>query len=401
MSQIICPKCKEPFKIDGSLYNDIINQVKDEEFKRIVEQSQKERDLAVDVAKMAVKNEYIEEISRLKNAVKIEIERKDFAIKELKADMQLEVKNTVADIEKERDSLKSALQLKDNEKLLNEKNLKESFDAQLKQKEEEVKYYRDLKARQSTKLMGETLEQHCQNMFNMFRATAFKNAYFEKDNESIEGTKGDFVYRESDEFGTELLSIMFEMKTEMDTTEQKRTNESHFAKLDKDRVKKKCEYAVLVSLLELDNDFYNSGISDVSYRHEKMFVVRPSSFIAIISILRNQALGLIESRQELARVKEQNIDITNFEQSLVDFREDFGNNVRIAGTKFNEAIKKLEKQRDDIQGIIDLLNGTTRQLGIANKKVDEVTIKKLTKNNPTMRAMFDKTMHSEGELPKD
>jgi len=394
MSQIICPKCKEPFKIDGSVYDNIIKQVRDDEFnKELVlrqEQSQKERDLAVDVAKMAVKNEYLEEVSKLKNALNIEIERKESAIKELKTSNELHIKNTIADIEKERDGLKNALQIKDNEKLLSEKNLKESFELQLKQKEEEVNYYRDLKAKQSTKLMGETLEQHCQNIFNMFRATAFKNAYFEKDSDIKDGTKGDFIYRENDEFGNELLSIMFEMKTEIDTTEQKRTNESHFAKLDKDRQKKNCEYAVLVSLLELDNDFYNSGIADVSYRFDKMFVVRPSSFIAIISILRNQSLSLIESKAELARAKEQNIDITNFENALMDFRNDFGNNVRIAGTKFNDAIKMLEKQRDDIQKIIDLLNGTTRQLGIANKKVDEITIKKLTKNNPTMKAMFER-----------
>jgi len=392
MSQIICPKCKELFKLDGSVSNAIIKQVRDGEFKKelilMQEQAAKERNLAVDVAKMAVKTEYIEEISKLKNALNIEVERKDFAIKELNSKMAVHIKNTVAEIEKERDGLKSALQLKQTEQQLSEKTLKESFELQLKQKEEEVNYYRDLKAKQSTKLMGETLEQHCQNMFNMFRATAFKNAYFEKDNETKDGTKGDFIYREKDENGNELLSIMFEMKTEIDTTEQKRTNESHFAKLDKDREKKKCEYAVLVSLLELDNDFYNSGIADVSYRFDKMFVVRPSSFIAIISILRNQALSLIESKAELARVREQNIDITNFENALMDFRDDFGNNIRIAGTKFNDAIKMLEKQRDDIQKIIDLLNGTTRQLGIANKKVDEITIKKLTKNNPTMRAMF-------------
>ncbi|MCL2555997.1 MAG: DUF2130 domain-containing protein [Firmicutes bacterium] len=400
MSNIVCPKCKESFKLDGSVYSDIIKQVRDDEFNKELNERQaqaaKELDLAVDVAKMAVKNEFLEQVSHLKNelatkdsALKLEVERKNSAINELNSKMQLHIKNTVAEIEKERDNLKSALELKDTEKLLNEKTLKESYELQLRQEREKTEYYRDLKAKQSTKLMGESLEQHCQNMFNMFRVTAFKNAYFEKDNEAKEGTKGDFIFREKDENGNELLSIMFEMKTENDATEQKRTNESHFAKLDKDRIKKGCEYAVLVSLLELDNDFYNSGIADVSYRFDKMFVVRPNSFIAIISILRNQALNLVESRAELVRVKEQNIDITNFENALIDFREDFGNNVRIAGGKFNEAIKKLEKQRDDIQGIIELLNGTTRQLSIANKKVEDVTIKKLTKNNPTMRAMFE------------
>ena len=259
----------------------------------------------------------------------------------------------------------------------------------LDQKDKEIEFYKDLKTRMSTKMVGETLEQHCEIQFNQLRATAFPNAYFEKDNDARSGSKGDFIYRECDEFGNEIISIMFEMKNEMDTTSTKHKNEDFFKELDKDRNEKKCEYAVLVSLLEADSEFYNAGIVDVSYKYDKMYVVRPQCFIPIITILRNAAMNALMYKQELAEIRNQDIDISNFEDSLLKFKDDFGRNYEIAHSHFDKAIEEIDKTIQHLEKVKSELVGSDRQLRIANNKVDDVSIKRLTKNNPTMQAKFE------------
>ena len=256
-------------------------------------------------------------------------------------------------------------------------------------REREIERIQDMKARLSTKMLGETLEQHCEIEFNRLRPTAFPRAYFEKDNEVVEGTKGDFVFRDFDEEGNEIVSIMFEMKNEADDSTHRKTNESHFKKLDADRTKKGCEYAVLVSLLEPESELYNAGITDVSYRFEKMYVIRPQFFIPLITLLRNAALSSLEYRRELALVRQQNIDVTNFEDSLADFKDRFGRNYRIASDKFRKAIEEIDKSIDHLQKIKDNLIGSENQLRLANDKAEDLTVKKLTRKNPTMRALFD------------
>ncbi len=256
-------------------------------------------------------------------------------------------------------------------------------------REREIERIQDMKARLSTKMLGETLEQHCEIEFNRLRPTAFPRAYFEKDNEVVEGTKGDFVFRDFDEEGNEIVSIMFEMKNEADDSTHRKTNESHFKKLDGDRTKKGCEYAVLVSLLEPENELYNAGITDVSYRYDKMYVIRPQFFIPLITLLRNAALSSLEYRRELALVRQQNIDVTNFEDQLADFKDKFGRNYRIASDKFRKAIEEIDKSIDHLQKIKDNLIGSENQLRLANDKAEDLTVKKLTRKNPTMRALFD------------
>ena len=262
-------------------------------------------------------------------------------------------------------------------------------DEQIADREREIERIQDMKARLSTKMLGETLEQHCEIEFNRLRPTAFPRAYFEKDNEVVEGTKGDFVFRDFDEEGNEIVSIMFEMKNEADDSTHRKTNESHFKKLDADRTKKGCEYAVLVSLLEPESELYNAGITDVSYRFEKMYVIRPQFFIPLITLLRNAALSSLEYRRELALVRQQNIDVTNFEDSLADFKDRFGRNYRIASDKFRKAIEEIDKSIDHLQKIKDNLIGSENQLRLANDKAEDLTVKKLTRKNPTMRALFD------------
>ena len=272
---------------------------------------------------------------------------------------------------------------------LSEKTLREGFAQQLAAKDEQISYYRDLKLRQSTKMVGETLEQHCETEFNRLRATGFKNAYFEKDSEVADGTKGDYIFRDFADDGTEYISIMFEMKNEMDTTATKHKNEDFFAKLDKDRVKKKCEYAVLVSLLEADSELYNSGIVDVSHRFPKMYVIRPQFFIPMITMLRNAAQNTLSVKSELAKVRSQNIDITNFEKEMNAFKDAFGRNYRLASEKFQKAIEEIDKSIDHLQKIKDALTGAENNLRLANNKAEDLSIKKLTKNNPTMKARFE------------
>jgi hypothetical protein len=306
------------------------------------------------------------------------------------------IKDAVQEIEKERDALKNDLKTKELEKQNIESSLKQHFttelqnkDAIIKYKDEEITRVKDLKLKLSTKMIGETLEQHCETEFNKLRATAFQRAYFEKDNDSKTGSKGDYIFKENDGSGNEIVSIMFEMKNENDTTATKKKNEDFFKELDKDRTEKKCEYAVLVSLLEADSEYYNSGIVDVSHKYQKMYVVRPQFFIPIITLLRNAALNSIQYKAELALVKNQNIDITNFEEKINNFKEGFARNYELASRKFKTAIEEIDKTIDHLQKTKDALLSSDNNLRLANQKADDLTIKKLTHGNPTMKAMFD------------
>ncbi|MBQ3036693.1 MAG: DUF2130 domain-containing protein, partial [Lachnospiraceae bacterium] len=305
--------------------------------------------------------------------------------KELKAELsssedkkKLAVMEAVKKVEDEKRDLENDLaQEKDMNRL------------RLAQKDEQIAYYKDMKARLNTKMVGETLEQHCETQFNQLRATAFRNAYFEKDNDARSGSKGDYIYREYDENGIEIVSIMFDMKNESDETKTKHKNEDFFKELDKDRNEKNCEYAVLVSLLESDSELYNAGIVDVSYKYDKMYVVRPQCFIPIITLLRNAAMNALTYKQELAAVRNQDIDITNFEDNLKMFKEDFGRNYTLAHNHFDKAIEAIDKSIQQLEKVKKELQGSDNQLRIANNKVDDVSVKKLTKNNPTMQAKFD------------
>ena len=309
---------------------------------------------------------------------------------------QISVADAVKKIEKERDELSNNLKNKELEKKLLESSLQEKFNADLrskdeiiKLKDEEIALRKDMKLKLSTKMIGETLEQHCENEFNKLRATAFPKAYFEKDNDSKSGSKGDFIYRETDENGTEIISIMFEMKNEGDETATKKKNEDFFKELDKDRSEKKCEYAVLVSLLEAESELYNSGIIDVSHKHPKMYVVRPQFFIPIITLLRNAAMKSMQYKAELAQMRNENIDITNFEESINVFKEGFAKNYEMASRKFKTAIEEIDKTIDHLQKTKEALLSSVNNLRLANSKADDLTIKKLTRGNPTMIAKFD------------
>ena len=308
---------------------------------------------------------------------------------------KLAVAEALSNVEKERDELKNSLQQAALEKQLSENSLKDKYETQLKDRDDAIERLRDMKARLSTKMIGETLEQHCETEFNRIRATAFPNAYFEKDNNASSGSKGDFIFRDLDHAGTEIVSIMFEMKNEIDTTATKKKNEDFLKELDKDRTEKGCEYAVLVSLLEPDSELYNSGIVDMFYRFPKMYVIRPQFFLTIITLLRNAAMKSLEYKTELALVKSQNIDITNFEQDLEQFKSAFGKNYELASKKFQTAITEIDKSIDHLQKTKDALLGTDRNLRLANDKAQDVTIKKLTRKNPTMQAKFEKLNHQD------
>lgn len=275
------------------------------------------------------------------------------------------------------------------------KSMQEQYESRLKEKDEQIEYYKDFKARQSTKMVGESLEQHCLNQFNSLRMTAFPNAYFEKDNDARTGSKGDFIYREADESGTEFISIMFEMKNEMDGTQTKHKNEDFFKELDRDRREKNCEYAVLVSLLEMDSDYYNGGIVDVSYRYPKMYVIRPQFFIPIITLLRNAALNSLKYRRELAVVRSQQVDVLHFEDNMNAFKEAFGKNYELASRKFTDAINEIDKSIAQLQKVKDALTSSERNLRLANDKAQDLTIKKLTKGAPSVKAMFDELKKQE------
>jgi hypothetical protein len=462
--EIICPHCGKAFKIDEAGYADILKQVRDSEFERLLHErldlAEKEKRNAVELAKnkassemqktTAAKDAEIQELkakldagevaqklavsealsavekerdalaSELKQAkqdsqtasklaqAKLSKElqetaaRKDAEIQDLKAKLEanevtqkLAITEAVNMAEKERDELKNALSRTELEKQLAEKSLKDKLETQIKDRDDMIERLRDMKARLSTKMVGETLEQHCETEFNRIRATAFPRAYFEKDNDVRTGSKGDYVFRDSDEDGTEIVSIMFEMKNESDTTSTKKKNEDFLKELDKDRTEKGCEYAVLVSLLEPDSELYNSGIVDVFHRYPKMYVIRPQFFLPIITLLRNASMKSLEYKTELAIVKAQNIDITNFENELETFKTSFGKNYDLASRRFQKAIDEIDKSIDHLQKTKDALLGTDRNLRLANNKAQDVTIKKLTRRNPTMEAKFEELKNQE------
>ncbi|VFQ47030.1 DUF2130 domain-containing protein [Desulfoluna butyratoxydans] len=328
--------------------------------------------------------------------------KKDAEIQDLKAklctnevEQKLAITEAVSVAEKERDELKNSLKQAELEKELAEKSLKDKYETQIKDRDDTIDRLKDMKARLSTKMVGETLEQHCETEFNRIRATAFPRAYFEKDNDATTGSKGDYIFRDSDEAGTEIVSIMFEMKNESDATTTKKKNEDFLKELDKDRTEKGCEYAVLVSLLESDSELYNTGIVDVFHRYQKMYVVRPQFFLPIITLLRNAAMKSLEYKTELALVKAQNIDVTNFENDLDKFKTAFGKNYDIASRKFQTAIDEIDKSINHLQKTKDALLGTDRQLRLANDKAQDVTVKKLTRLNPTMAAKFEELKNQE------
>ena len=476
MNEIKCPHCGQVFTVDESGYAALLNQVRDHEFQRELNErislaeKNREQDMALAVAKaeeelraqiaqrdsqlaaqteqfraeakdlqLAAQNEKAElekQLEALKAQLQSQASEADTARKLAVADALNAESDKLRAVEKERDSLAQQLEtqrqqastetqlalqkqestLKDariavererdelRAQVVREQEALARIEAEHKatlaeklaakdeliaDREREILRIQDMKAQLSTKMLGESLEQHCEIEFNRLRPTAFPHAYFEKDNEVIEGTKGDFVFRDFDEEGNEIISIMFEMKNEADDSANRKTNESHFKKLDADRKKKNCEYAVLVSLLEPENELYNAGITDVSYRFEKMYVIRPQFFIPIITLLRNAALSSLQYRKELALVRQQNIDVTNFEDQLADFKDKFGRNYRIASQKFQKAIEEIDKSIDHLQKIKDNLIGSENQLRLANDKAEDLTVKKLTRKNPTMKALLD------------
>ena len=476
MNEIKCPHCGQVFTVDESGYAALLNQVRDHEFQRELNErislaeKNREQNMALAVAKaeeelraqiaqrdsqlaaqteqfraeakdlqLAAQNEKAElekQLEALKAQLQSQASEADTARKLAVADALNAESDKLRAVEKERDSLAQQLEtqrqqastetqlalqkqestLKDariavererdelRAQVIREQEALARIEAEHKatlaeklaakdeliaDREREILRIQDMKAQLSTKMLGESLEQHCEIEFNRLRPTAFPHAYFEKDNEVIEGTKGDFVFRDFDEEGNEIISIMFEMKNEADDSVNRKTNESHFKKLDADRKKKNCEYAVLVSLLEPENELYNAGITDVSYRFEKMYVIRPQFFIPIITLLRNAAISSLQYRKELALVRQQNIDVTNFEDQLADFKDKFGRNYRIASQKFQKAIEEIDKSIDHLQKIKDNLIGSENQLRLANDKAEDLTVKKLTRKNPTMKALLD------------
>jgi hypothetical protein len=417
MQEIICPNCKKVFKVDEAGFADIVKQVRDHQFEEELRErsniAEKEKESAVKLAESNLKNTLQEELAKKdKELAELRAEKdrslaeqlakKEAELAEMKSkidkaevEKKLSVTEAVKKIEKERDNMANDLKSKETEKQLLEKSLLEKFSSELKtkddiikMKDDEIALRKDMKLKLSTKMVGETLEQHCETEFNKLRATAFQRAYFEKDNDSKTGSKGDYVYRESDDAGNEIISIMFEMKNEGDETTTKKRNEDFLRELDKDRAEKKCEYAVLVSLLEAENELYNTGIVDVSHKYPKMYVVRPQFFIPMITLLRNAAMNSLKYKAELALVRNQNIDITNFEDNVNKFKEGFAKNYDLASRKFKTAIEEIDKTIDHLQKTKDALLSSENNLRIANNKTEDLTIKKLTRGNPTMSAKF-------------
>ena len=418
MNDIICPHCKKVFKVDEAGFADILKQVRDNAFSKELherlELAEKEKANAIKLAEANIKNVMQTDIAkRDKQLAELKAEKdrslaeqlakKESEIAEMKSkidkaevEKKLSVTEAVRGIEKERDDLAGELKGKETEKQLLEKSLQEKYSAQIKtkddiikMKDDEIALRKDMKLKLSTKMVGETLEQHCEIEFNKLRATAFKNAYFEKDNDSRSGSKGDYVYRETDVAGNEIISIMFEMKNEADATAAKKHNEDFLRELDRDRNEKKCEYAVLVSLLEAENELYNTGIVDVSHKYPKMYVVRPQFFIPIITLLRNAGMNSLKYKAELALVKGQNIDITNFEDNINKFKEGFAKNYDLASRKFKTAIEEIDKTIDHLQKTKDALLSSENNLRLANNRAEDLTIKRLTRGNPTMTAKFE------------
>jgi hypothetical protein len=417
MNEIICPHCSKAFKIDESGYADILKQVHDREFdkqlKERLELAEKEKKIALELAQAKASSEFQKdvagkdaEIQSLKSKLESSESALRLAVTEalssvekerdaLKAKVEaneiankLAITEAVSSVQKERDELKNNLARAELEKTISERSLADKYETQIKDRDDAIERLRDMKAKLSTKMVGETLEQHCETEFNRIRSIAFPRAYFEKDNDARSGSKGDYIFRDSDEAETEIVSIMFEMKNENDGTATKKKNEDFLAELDKDRNEKGCEYAVLVSLLEPDSELYNTGIVDVFHRFPKMYVVRPQFFIPIITLLRNAAMNSLKYKNELALVKAQSIDITNFENELDTFKNAFAKNYDLASRRFQTAIEEIDKSIDHLQKTKDALLSTDRNLRLANDKAQDVTIKKLTKGNPTMAEKF-------------
>ncbi|MEE3495841.1 MAG: DUF2130 domain-containing protein [Butyrivibrio sp.] len=411
MAELKCPHCGQAFTVDDTELGSIMKQIRDKEFEKDLSNrvSELERHYREkhELELVAKENEIIlkskaqyekekedhqKELDNLRAQLNKVLEEKSLLSMEVKGaedKTKLAVLEAVRKVETEKNELANALndEKHELENALNQE--KEKGKILLEQKEKEVEFYKDLKTKMSTKMVGETLEQHCEIQFNQLRATAFRNAYFEKDNDARSGSKGDYIYRECDENGVEIISIMFEMKNEMDETATKHKNEDFFKELDKDRKEKNCEYAVLVSLLESESELYNAGIVDVSYKFDKMYVVRPQCFIPIITLLRNAAFTALEYKQELQMVRNQDIDISNFEDSLMKFKNDFSRNYEIAHNHFDKAIDEIDKTIQHLEKVKKELLGSDNQLRIANSKVDDVSVKKLTRGNPTMKAKFD------------
>lgn len=424
MPEIRCPKCGEVFTVDESGYAAIVSQIKDAEFHKELcervaqlEKSKNDELTLIKTQAVAEKDKSIFELNKEIESLKAKLESqgKDFeldkersinALKQENEQLKTKIENNAQErtlavtkalsekkdeiVEKEKQIILLETKLQDaaKDKQLQEQSLKEKYAFQLKEKDDLIAYYKDLKTKMSTKMVGETLEQHCEIEFNRLRATGFQNAYFEKDNDAKTGSKGDFIFRDKTDDGIEYISIMFEMKNEMDTTATKHKNEDFFKELDKDRCEKGCEYAVLVSLLEADNEFYNTGIVDVSYKYPKMYVIRPQFFIPIITLLRNAAANSIQYKRQLIEYSNQNIDVTNFENKLLDFQEKFSYNYGLAQKKFDEAIKDIDKTIETLQKTKAALLSSENNLRLANDKAQDITIKKLTRNNPTMQQKF-------------
>jgi len=457
MRQIKCPNCGQVFEIDQASYADIVKQVRDHEFTREITERENllrtDKENAVQLAEQKTRSELQKllsekeaelaslqaenkaEAARINSekqseilSLKSELEKaqgdKELALERLRSEADkelaqtksqsdqtiadlnakikafetekdLEVNRAVSAVERERDNFKLQLAAKENERQLVESNLKEKYVAEIKAKDEQIAYYKDFKARLSTKMLGETLEQHCETEFNKLRATAFPRAYFEKDNDARTGSKGDYIFRENDESGNEIISIMFEMKNENDQTATKKHNEDFLKELDKDRCEKNCEYAILVSLLEADSELYNVGIVDVSHRYPKMFVIRPQFFIQIIMLLRNAALNALKYKSELALVRAQNLDITHFEEDMEKFKAGFARNYDLASRKFTDAIEGIDKTIKQLEKTKQALLSSENNLRLANDKAQDLTIKKLTRNNPTMAAKFEEVRKRE------
>lgn len=372
MSEIKCPNCGKTFKIDENSYADIVRQVRDSEYSKDIEAKVHD---ATEVLHAKAAAEYL----KLKNEKETEIAKLEAKISSFETEKKLAVSEASSKLEKEL-----------AEEKMKNSNEREKYKNALELKEEQISQLKDFKAKQSTKMVGESLEQFCHDEFDKIRAAAFPNAYFEKDNDVKTGSKGDFIFKESDENGVEFISIMFEMKNEMDTTATKHKNEDFFKELDKDRNEKGCEYAVLVSLLESDSEFYNTGIVDVSHRYPKMYVIRPQFFIPMITLLRNSAMNALSAKRELALVREQNIDITHFEENIEAFKEGFARNYQLASKKFQSAIEEIDKTIDHLQKTKEALLSSENNLRLANNKAEDLTIKRLTRGNPTMQEKFDK-----------
>lgn len=402
MKEIKCPNCQTVFKIDDDSYYEILKQIKDEELEkeRTVLEQKYEKELQLQKEKFDAQfkalqqetqvkeKEWMIQEERLKHSLMQEKEKELQSMQEEVSNLKNQIQLSKAQSELENEKIAHRFEKEKEEMEREKQELVNKYALELKSKEEMIEYYKDMKLRLSTKMLGETLEQHCEIQFNKLRATGFQNSYFEKDNDASTGSKGDYIFKEFDDEGNEIISIMFEMKNEADQTATKKTNELFLKELDKDRNQKHCEYAVLVSLLEPESELYNSGIVDMSHRYEKMYVIRPQFFIPMITILRNAALKNVQIRKELAAIKEQNIDITNFEEKMTDFKEGFLKNVDLASRKFQSAVDEIDKTILHLQKVRENLLASDRQLHIANKKVDNLSIRSLTYKNPTMQKMF-------------